>query len=102
MRILCLVMMTGGVACDPVASCDTFPRSDCCTNNEQCLDYYGPQLPFCTAGDRDIGGTCSECKGDSDCKRGQLCVDVGQGQKQCIRPWECYEGDPFPGITPCG
>lgn len=58
------VMGCGG---DPVENCPDAPDRDCCTENVQCLDYYGLDFPYCVGGDRAGGGVCSQCARDDHC-----------------------------------
>jgi hypothetical protein len=63
------------LACDgdPVASCEHFPESDCCSVSSECFDFYGDEFPFCRNPGGALGGSCSECLDDSHCLRGESC-----------------------------
>lgn len=100
-RVGIFAMMTIGYAVlvgisgcgNPVDGCASFPRSDCCETDAQCVAYYGPEagLGQCVDRDRDIGGTCTECETDRDCQgpgklAGARCVAEGRwGERVCVR-----------------
>lgn len=88
MKLLLALLLPLAACGDPVENCKEFPRSDCCTENAQCFDFYGADFPFCTASGRDIGGTCSECARDSDCPGSALCLPSKNGQKVC---YDCVD-----------
>jgi Cys-rich repeat protein len=71
------LLLFSGCGGNPVVNCPDAPRSDCCTENVQCLDYYGNEFPFCSEPERDGGGICSECARNSDCPSGESC-DIGR------------------------
>lgn len=72
------------VACgNPVETCDNFPRTDCCSTNEQCFEVYGVEYPFCNRPDHPDGGTCSVCQRDGDCDAGEECSVDGHGFGVC-------------------
>lgn len=69
---LLLLLLAGGCG-SPVENCPDAPDRDCCTNNAQCLDYYGADLPYCEAANAPNGGVCSECLRDDHCGGGEVC-----------------------------
>ena len=78
-----MILFAAGCNSDPVADCDLSPRTDCCVNDRECLDFFGSEFPYCNEPGRNTG-TCSECITNADCvgsEFGPTCVidsdDVG-------------------------
>jgi hypothetical protein len=96
------LLMVIGCGGNPVEDCDNFPRTDCCTENAQCADFYDdPLFSICSRPNQEDGGVCSECGRDADCKAGWSCQVDNNGFGQCIDPSACYTGTPWPGLTSC-
>jgi len=60
------------LACSPthaLKTCDD-PGTDCCTTDEQCLQYFGIDFPFCAE-----GGSCAECITSEHCGEEAECLN---------------------------
>lgn len=66
-------------------TCGLTDLVDCCTTDQQCLDGYGLDFPYC-ASPGESTGTCSQCVEDEQCGLDQVCrvLDPDEFYQACV------------------
>jgi hypothetical protein len=72
-RAVLTAFTVGLTSCgNPIARCES-ATSDCCEFDDQCLDFWGSDYPYCVDAPGE-GGICAVCVDDRDCANGFTCV----------------------------
>jgi hypothetical protein len=64
--------VVGALCVNPIDECES-DIIDCCTADNQCVDFWGSEYPFCYSPGESTG-VCAECFTHDDCPEGQVCA----------------------------
>lgn len=78
MRLILAVTTTFLGCHSAIGACPHAPAVDCCEEDRECADYYGPEFPYCL-NKGPVTGVCSECLADKHCGALEYCDKAEDG-----------------------